>query len=532
MVSCFADDLFLFAHGDVDSAKVIMDALDEFKLASGLTPSLPKSTAYFCNVLNHVKIAILHVLPFEEGRLPAKYLGVPLVLSRLVYRDCRELIEKVRGRVMDWKNMSLSAAGRLQLIRSVIGSMHIYWASMFVLPSRVLLDVEHIMRGFLWCQGLLKKGKANVSWNIVCRKRIEGGLGVRRLDTFNKALMVSHLWNLISSKESLWVKWIHVYKLKGRSFWEVPCRGNLSWGWRKILQLRPLIREFIWYRIGDGLTASAWFDSWCHVGPISRIVTSRDIFRAGYNLSTKVNELVVNGSWGWPNEWFAKYPMLCSIIPPIFSDIEDRLEWRNINGLVKPFSVSNVWDCIRPHFEIVPWHDVVWFNNCVPRFSLLLWTVIHGKLKTQDLLRHWDVNTRLVSSCSLCGDQPDSHNHLFFECGYSTQVWDHMKDLAALSNVVGGYKDVVDFLSSYANRRSCKSVIAKLVFSASVYYIWQERNARLFSNQKRSSIQLTEIITSVIRLKLITCSFKKTRSGLEFARLWKLPESIFSSNTR
>ncbi|GJW46879.1 putative reverse transcriptase domain, reverse transcriptase zinc-binding domain protein [Tanacetum coccineum] len=71
---CFADDLLLFDHGDVDSAKVIMDALDEFKLASGLTPSLPKSTAYFCNVLNHVKIAILHVLPFEEGRLPVKYL--------------------------------------------------------------------------------------------------------------------------------------------------------------------------------------------------------------------------------------------------------------------------------------------------------------------------------------------------------------------------------------------------------------------------------------------------------------------------
>ncbi|GJR00927.1 putative reverse transcriptase domain, reverse transcriptase zinc-binding domain protein [Tanacetum coccineum] len=44
---CFADDLFLFAHGDVNLARVIMDTLDEFKLASGLTPSLPKSTAYF-----------------------------------------------------------------------------------------------------------------------------------------------------------------------------------------------------------------------------------------------------------------------------------------------------------------------------------------------------------------------------------------------------------------------------------------------------------------------------------------------------
>ncbi|GJU88102.1 putative reverse transcriptase domain-containing protein [Tanacetum coccineum] len=88
---CFADDLFLFAHGDVESARVIMDSLQEFKDASGLTPSLPKSTAYFCNVLNYVKIGILNILPFEEGNLPVKYLGVPLVPSRLVYRDCAEL---------------------------------------------------------------------------------------------------------------------------------------------------------------------------------------------------------------------------------------------------------------------------------------------------------------------------------------------------------------------------------------------------------------------------------------------------------
>nr|GFC76917.1 putative reverse transcriptase domain, reverse transcriptase zinc-binding domain protein [Tanacetum cinerariifolium] len=119
---CFADDLFLFAHGDVESAKVIMEALDEFKNASGLTPSLPKSTAYFCNVLNHVKLSILQVLPFDEGRLPVKYLGVPLVSSRLIYRDCQELIKRVQRRVNDWKNKSLSTAGRLQLINSVVSS--------------------------------------------------------------------------------------------------------------------------------------------------------------------------------------------------------------------------------------------------------------------------------------------------------------------------------------------------------------------------------------------------------------------------
>ncbi|GKA33637.1 hypothetical protein Tco_0720066 [Tanacetum coccineum] len=267
---CFVDDLFLFAHGDVDSASVIKNALFEFKEASGLVPSLPKSTAYFCNVLNFTKIAILQILPFEEGRLPVKYLGVPLVSSRLIFRDCKGLLEKVQARIDDWKNKSLSAAGRLQLIRSVIGSMHVYWASVFILPSRVLLDIEQIMRGFLW------KGSAKVAWEVLCLPKEEGGL-------------------------------------------DIPLRGNMSWGWRKILQLRPLIRDYIWYRIGDGASTSLWFDKWCDLSPLSNIITCRDWFRAGLNSSSKIQDVICNGAWAWPM-------YLLGTLPNMDSNAPDQLE--------------------------------------------------------------------------------------------------------------------------------------------------------------------------------------------------------------
>ena len=215
---CFADDLFLFAHGDVNSARIIMEALDEFKSVSGLVPSLPKSTAYFCNVLNHAKLAILNVLPFEEGTLPVKYLGVPLVTTRLVYRDCKELVEKVQNRIGDWKNKFLSFAGRLQLVQSVLSSMHVYWSSVFILPSGIIMDLEQLMRGFLWCQGEKRRGKAKISWEAICLPKNEGGLGIRRLQDFNVALITSHIWIILTLKESIWVKWIHTHKLRGRSF--------------------------------------------------------------------------------------------------------------------------------------------------------------------------------------------------------------------------------------------------------------------------------------------------------------------------
>nr|GFB40396.1 putative reverse transcriptase domain, reverse transcriptase zinc-binding domain protein [Tanacetum cinerariifolium] len=89
---CFADDLFIFAHGDSSLARVIIESLKEFKVASGLTPSLHKSMAYFCYVLNYVKLDILSILPFKECKLLVKYMGVPLLPCRLLYQDCSEFV--------------------------------------------------------------------------------------------------------------------------------------------------------------------------------------------------------------------------------------------------------------------------------------------------------------------------------------------------------------------------------------------------------------------------------------------------------
>ncbi|GJV61287.1 putative RNA-directed DNA polymerase [Tanacetum coccineum] len=484
---CFADDLFLFAHGDVHSAKIIMDSLDEFKSVSGLTPSLPKSTAYFCNVLNHTKLAILQVMPFEEGRLPVKYLGVPLVPSRLVYKDCKELIEKVVARTNDWKNKSLSIAGRLQLVQSVISSMHVYWASVFILPTCILLDIEQIMRGFLWCQGSMKKGKSKVAWEVVCLPKDEGGLGIRRLDLFNKALMATHIWKLLTMKESLWVTWIHLHKIKDRNFWD---RGKMSWAWRKVLQLCPFIRKFVWHKIGDGNHTSIWFDQWCHLSPLADFISYRDMYRAGLSSSSKVADLLATGSLVWPPELVGTYPNLLSITSPSISvGTLDKLEWKSWNGIIKPFS---------------------------------------KKLKTQDRLSSWDVNGSLAMSCPLCESQPDSHEHLFFECSFSMQVWRHMRDLVGLSHVQPSLDMIVKFLIPMAKRRTSKSVASKLVIAASVYYIWHERNDRLFNNSKRSVDQVLKNIMSSIRLKLMSCRFKKSKAGMDLLKRWNLPDVLCS----
>ncbi|GJR86304.1 sodium/hydrogen exchanger 6 [Tanacetum coccineum] len=87
-------------HGYFKGKRVIMDALEEFKQVLGLVPSIPKSIAFFCNVPNSIKAFILNSIPFAEGALPVWYLGVPLISSRLLYRDCKILVEKLESKGM------------------------------------------------------------------------------------------------------------------------------------------------------------------------------------------------------------------------------------------------------------------------------------------------------------------------------------------------------------------------------------------------------------------------------------------------
>ncbi|GJV63641.1 hypothetical protein Tco_1474469 [Tanacetum coccineum] len=461
---CFADDLFLFTHGDVDSAIMIKDALEEFKNVS-------------------------------EGQLPVKCLGVPLVSSRLIFRDCKELIER---------------------------------ASVFILPSRVLLDIEQLMRGFLWCQGELRKGRAKVAWEVMCLPMDEGGLGIRRLDIFNKALMVTHIWKLLSMKESLWVKWIHTYKLRGRNFWDYPLRGNMSWGWRKILQLRLIIREFIKFKIGDGATASVWFDKRSEGDPLANTVSSRDIFRAGLDFSTKVRDVILHGTWNWPSYLCAKYPNLSMLVVlNIMENTPDRLVWQNVQGIDKPFSVTQVWSSLLPRNLKVPWFDVVWYSYCISRHALTLWLIVKQRLKTQDRIYSWEASSSLLNLFPLCDLQPDSHDHLFFECSFSQHIWNHFKHLAGLGSTIPEMTHIISSIILFANRKSSNSVIAKLVLAASAYFIWQERNNRLFMNNKRTIQQLIECIKSSIWLKLVSCCFKKSKSGVRLAQEWGLPDTCF-----
>ncbi|GJW32962.1 reverse transcriptase domain, reverse transcriptase zinc-binding domain protein [Tanacetum coccineum] len=249
--------------------------------------------------------------------------------------------------------------------------------------------------------------------------------------------------------------------------------------------------------------------------------------RAGLTHNSRVMDIIQDGAWNWPHDLLSKYPILSICHVPTVANRADCLVWRDSQGADKPFSVAQVWNDIRPRDSQVEWYPVVWFASCIPRHAFNLWLVVRRKLKTQDLVSIWDVSNYLGSLCSLCELQPDSHDHLFFECPFAIEVWDRVKGYAGLDSSNPNIYDIISDLIPIARRRLMLSIVAKLVVAALTYYIWQERNWRLFKKGKRNPNQICECIRASVRFKLMSCKFKKSRSGVRMARLWELPEAIF-----
>jgi len=85
--------------------------------------------------------------------------------------------------------MYLSKGGRPTLIKSVISSIPTYFLSLFPLPSLVANKLEAIQRNFLWGSFGSDFKFHLVRWNIVKQPLYLGGLGIRDLRLFNKALL-------------------------------------------------------------------------------------------------------------------------------------------------------------------------------------------------------------------------------------------------------------------------------------------------------------------------------------------------------
>ena len=145
-----------------------------------------------------------------------KYLGLPLGAKFKDTTIWNLILEKMERKLAGWKCLYLSKGGRVILIKSTLSNLPTYFLSLFSIPASVANQIEKLQRNFLW-GGFGDEPKIHlVKWATVCAPISSGGLGIRNIRLFNKALLgklVLEIWDWkgcpleTSDRDEIWM-WV------------------------------------------------------------------------------------------------------------------------------------------------------------------------------------------------------------------------------------------------------------------------------------------------------------------------------------
>ncbi|CAK8575114.1 unnamed protein product [Lathyrus sativus] len=147
----------------------------------------------------------------------------------------RFLVDKVKRRLNSWSSRQLSLGGRVILIYSTLNSIPIFSLSFYRILIRIKKELKFVYQNFLW-GGIELKTKVHwLNWRLICSKKDKGGLRVKDIDLFNKALLSKWKWRFLVEDNYIWFELIKFKYGKfacdfmGDAFFDRRIKGSVWW---------------------------------------------------------------------------------------------------------------------------------------------------------------------------------------------------------------------------------------------------------------------------------------------------------------
>ena len=226
----YVDDTIFFGEATLQNVKVINAILRVFELASGLKINYAKSSFGAVGKSEQWCKEAAEYLNCRILPIPFIYLGIPIGVNPRRSELWDPIIRKFERKLAKWKQRHLSFEGRVTLIKSILTSIPIYFLSSFRVPNKIAEKMVKIHRIFLWGGGLEQRKIAWVKWEIICLPKEKGGLDIKDIMTFNKALLGKWRWDILHQNKELWAR---ILESKYR-------------GWRSLVEGERVNKESFW----------------------------------------------------------------------------------------------------------------------------------------------------------------------------------------------------------------------------------------------------------------------------------------------
>lgn len=118
--------------------------------------------------------------------------------------------------------------------------------------------------------------------------------------------------------------------------------------------------------------------------------------------------------------------------------------------------------------------------------------------------------------CSLCGDDLETHTHLFFECRVSRQILEKVMHRVVMHRVVMQVLaySLDTWIECFSLARSRTNVVCQVRAAAlctCIYGIWTHRNRVVFNGQSVNVEACSFRIFSMLRYRLLAVGIRRNR---------------------
>lgn len=184
----------------------------------------------------------------------------------------------------------------------------------------------------------------------------------------------------------------------------------------------------------------------------------------------------------------------------------------------KKFSTKDTWLSIRENHPSCHWHQAIWFKHATPKYSVVTWIAMKGRLTTGERMQHW--NGSVDVSCVFCKAPLETIGHLFFECAYSREIWGGLTRSIFKEKYSVDWIEIVRMLSNGLDWDRIQKFIMRYLFQSAVHSIWRERNRRRHGEEATPVGVLTKRLDKNLRNQLTVIQRRGDKDYKEGMAYW------------
>lgn len=291
-------------------------------------------------------------LDMKHVRIHSNYLGLPMMVGNNRSNLYKNIEEKMGKRVHDWNNRMLSSVGRQIMVKSCFQSIPLYSMGCFRFPKKSCINMAKLGINFWWNGNSKHRSIHLVRKEIIMKDKSQGGLGFRCFESINIAMLMKHLWRVLTVPDLLISKFLKQKYFRNVSLTDCKPRSTDSYAWRSI-------------------------------------IGAMNVFKVGIDVSTD-------------NQW--RWKFTDDRVYSVKSGYAFARRWI----LATQFHIGEASDWVQ---NSQVW-DRFWKIRAPDRIKLLTWRLFYDSLPVYSNLRMRGCDSG--KGCVFCSFKDENSNHLFF----------------------------------------------------------------------------------------------------------------------